>query len=422
MISSRSSIKSFKHSIPSPPQEPLPDIPVDQAVKTPLVDQTAKSPADQTAKTPADQTVNPRPAFTPEEIERLSKPKVLISGAGIGGLTLAILLQKGGIPYEGSAFVMGPGIAPLLTQLGIYDEFVSIGKPQKKMKIYTEDLKLQFENDFSKIDRVPDLYDMLWRQVNRDNIFLGKRVLSFTQNDEGVTLKCADNWSHHGDILVGADGAYSAQNDSFRSSEWGPEAAEAMAKEVRDFKVPGGKDGQVLTMGDYIDRTPKDLIAKVMLEEIVFDTWHNGRVMNPCGAAGAQTAMHDAAALANWICTLRLPTVKDLNKVFKEYRAERYPVAKEAFETSQMFTKMAGKTMMAVVVRASMKRVPSWLWRRLLIKMSQARPQCSFLPLVEDKGEVKPLHQPSLHKTLAIRKEKNEKAPAFDTATVATAV
>lgn len=71
----------------------------------------------------------------------------------------------------------------------------------------------------------------------------------------------------------------SKQNDSFRSSEWGPEAAEAMAREVRDFKVPGGKDGQVLTMGDYIDRTPKDLIAKVMLEEIVFDTWHNGRVV-----------------------------------------------------------------------------------------------------------------------------------------------
>ncbi|KAG0325825.1 hypothetical protein BG000_001653 [Podila horticola] len=360
MISSRSSIKSFKHSIPSPPQEPLPDIPVNH-----------------TAKVPVDQAAKPGLSFTPEETERLSKPKVLISGAGIGGLTLAILLQKGGIPYEGSAFVMGPGIASLLTQLGIYDEFVAIGKPQKKMNIYTEDLKLQFANDFSKIDRVggsgyyslsrPDLYDLLWRQVNKDNIYLGKRVLSFTQNDEGVTLKCSDNWSHHGDILVGADGAYSAvrqhlykllkvdsklparddvtlpyscvclvgqttvlstdefpalkaetcdansvlgvenmctwitlttkqntvcwmviqfltketskQNDSFRSSEWGPEAAEAMAKEVRDFKVPGGKDGQVLTMGDYIDRTPKDLIAKVMLEEIVFDTWYNGRVV-----------------------------------------------------------------------------------------------------------------------------------------------
>jgi hypothetical protein len=69
------------------------------------------------------------------------------------------------------------------------------------------------------------------------------------------------------------------RNDSFRNSEWGSEAAEALAREVRVFKVPGGKDGKVLTLGDYIDKTPKDLLAKVMLEEIVFDTWFGGRTV-----------------------------------------------------------------------------------------------------------------------------------------------
>lgn len=68
-------------------------------------------------------------------------------------------------------------------------------------------------------------------------------------------------------------------NDSFRNSEWGPEAAEAMSKQVRNFKVPGGKDGRVLTLGDYIDRTPKELMSKVMLEEKVFQTWHGGRTV-----------------------------------------------------------------------------------------------------------------------------------------------
>ena len=68
-------------------------------------------------------------------------------------------------------------------------------------------------------------------------------------------------------------------NDSFRNSEWGPEAAEALAKEVRDFKVPGGKDGKVLTLGDYIDKTPAGLMSKVMLEELVFDTWYGGRTV-----------------------------------------------------------------------------------------------------------------------------------------------
>lgn len=37
--------------------------------------------------------------LTPEELEILTKPKVLISGAGLGGLTLAILLHKAKIPF-----------------------------------------------------------------------------------------------------------------------------------------------------------------------------------------------------------------------------------------------------------------------------------------------------------------------------------
>lgn len=65
--------------------------------------------------------------------------------------------------------------------------------------------------------------------------------------------------------------------------------------------------------------------------------------MNPTGGAGALTAMHDAVTLANWICTLEAPSPSEIEDIFKEYRAERYPVAKEAFETSQVFTKTLGK-------------------------------------------------------------------------------
>lgn len=56
----------------------------------------------------------------------------------------------------------------------------------------------------------PDLYDLLLRQIPQENIHLGKKVLSFEQNDLGVMLRCNDNKTHHGDILVGADGAHSA--------------------------------------------------------------------------------------------------------------------------------------------------------------------------------------------------------------------
>lgn len=70
--------------------------------------------------------------------------------------------------------------------------------------------------------------------------------------------------------------------------------------------------------------------------------------MNPTGGSGALTAIHDAVTLANWLSTLRLAGKEEVEKVFKKYRAERYPVAKEAFETSRMFTHNLGKVNLPV--------------------------------------------------------------------------
>ncbi|KAF9311459.1 hypothetical protein BG003_007382 [Podila horticola] len=462
--------------------------------------------------------------LNPEELETLTKPKVLISGAGLGGLTLAILLHKAKIPflvfekaYEvkplGSALVIGTGAAPLFRQMGIYEDFLAIAKHQNHLNIMDENLKPQWTLNYDWLEDIgggyreyivarPDLYNVLWNHVPRDRIHLGKRILSFKEIENQVQVHTSDNSLYHGDILVGADGAYSAvrqhlykilketgdlpksddvalpyscvclvgqttvlspdefpevgkevcqfssilgltnmctwltmttkqntvcwmviqfltaetakQNDSFRNSEWGPEAAAAMCKEWRHLKVPGGKTGE-LTLGEYIDRTPKEYIAKVMLEEIVFDTWYSGRTvllgdachkMNPTGGVGALMAISDAVTLANWISTLGVPAVNDLKHIFKQYKAERYPAAKEAFESSQLFTKTLGKGMLSVFVRSLMKRLPAWLWRRMLYKSVGPRPQASFLTPVEDNGTLKPFYQHSLQKTLAIRQER----------------
>ena len=70
-----------------------------------------------------------------------------------------------------------------------------------------------------------------------------------------------------------------AEGERFRSmdnSEWGPIAAQSMCDDTRGFPIPGGNG--TLTMGNLYDRTPKNLISKVMLEEKVFETWYSGRV------------------------------------------------------------------------------------------------------------------------------------------------
>ncbi|KAF9213184.1 hypothetical protein BGZ59_005786 [Podila verticillata] len=78
-------------------------------------------------------------------------------------------------------------------------------------------------------------------------------------------------------VLHHLDKNFAKDNDSFRNSEWGPETAEAMCKEVGHLKIPGGKGK--LTMKDLIDRTPKHLISKAVLEEKVFATWYHRRTV-----------------------------------------------------------------------------------------------------------------------------------------------
>ncbi|KAG0325452.1 hypothetical protein BG004_003214 [Podila humilis] len=351
-----------------------------------------------TAKEKFGPTAKPKPPLTDKEREQLKRPRVLIVGAGIGGLVLGNLLLKGGIRVDiferanevkplGSAIALGANIKAVFTQLGIYDELVAMGKEYDTVHIYNGDAEFQFTTDFSQqidaggspeyIVPRPQLYDLLLRQIPKDRIHMSKKITSMVQGRNGVLIRAADGTTYEGDILVGADGAHSAvrqclyqllekdkkgllpssdtivplpfrcvclvgqtnvldpeefldlknsdakfyavhgdtnyvwvtlttqanticfmvvqfldknsikYNDSFRNSEWGPEAAEAMANQTRDFKVPGSRASgsnnkrttTTLTMGDYYDRTSKDLMSKVMLEEKVFKTWYGGRTV-----------------------------------------------------------------------------------------------------------------------------------------------
>lgn len=57
----------------------------------------------------------------------------------------------------------------------------------------------------------PELYNLLLAQIDADRIHFGKRIVSIKDKaDEGIEIHCSDNSSYTGDILVGADGAYSA--------------------------------------------------------------------------------------------------------------------------------------------------------------------------------------------------------------------
>lgn len=464
--------------------------------------------------------VNPVLTFKHDRTVMYTKrPKVLIVGAGLGGLTLGMILQKTDIPYEiierasevkplGAGIVINCTVTPAFKQCGIYDEFVSISKALDTINISNEERGIEFviaDNEDpakrygtgSRLITRPKLYDLLLRQVPPERIHMSKKVLSTHQAGNGVLVRCADGSEYEGDILVGADGAYSAvrqnlysqlnkdnrlpasdalplpftnvclvgqtrpltaaefpdlekancqfyntlskdtpyawmtltteentvcflviqflttetskDNDAFRNSEWGPEAAQAMSEEVRHFPIisGGSNGGEKLTLGDLFDLAPKEYMSKVMLEEKVFKTWYDCRTvllgdachkLNPSGGAGATNALHDAIVLANYIHALPdHPITDEIEAAFKAYQDERIKWVQSAFETSQTFRNMVDKGAKARITRFVMKNLPGWAFSKFEERMFSNRPQIYFLPRDETEVTMKPAYQPSLY-------------------------
>ncbi|KAG0340337.1 hypothetical protein BG004_006467 [Podila humilis] len=104
----------------------------------------------------------------PSAIANLKKPVVLIVGGGIGGLTLGAALQRAGIDV---------GCTPYLVARH-------------------------------------DTIDLLVAKIEPSRLLLNKKILSTQQNSEGVVVRTVDGSFYHGDILIGADGAYSAVRQS----------------------------------------------------------------------------------------------------------------------------------------------------------------------------------------------------------------
>ncbi|GJJ77181.1 hypothetical protein EMPS_09540 [Entomortierella parvispora] len=161
-------------------------------------------------------------------------PFVLIVGAGIGGLFLAILLERAGIPYQvferatevkalGSVLGINANILPVFDQLGLYEEFEKIALPLQSV-----DLRYGDNSPIAKLDvdyksllgynymmfARPKMYDFFLSKVPAERIHFGKKVMSILQNRDGAMIRCSDGTTYHGDILVGADGAYSAVRQS----------------------------------------------------------------------------------------------------------------------------------------------------------------------------------------------------------------
>ncbi|OAQ28367.1 FAD/NAD(P)-binding domain-containing protein [Linnemannia elongata AG-77] len=174
------------------------------------------------------------PTPTPNSSSSPSKhknPHVLIVGAGVAGLFLAILLERAGIPYQvyerakevkplGAVMSLNAGILPAFEQLGLYEELEKVSlRADSTFNILYGDLsvaarivtRVRHEIGYNiAIFARTDLYDLLLSKIPSEKIKFNKKIIRVEQDEKEVRITCSDGTSYNGDVLVGADGAYSS--------------------------------------------------------------------------------------------------------------------------------------------------------------------------------------------------------------------
>ena len=158
--------------------------------------------------------------------------RVLVVGAGIGGLTAALSLRQAGIDvhvYEqaavlrevGAGLLIGPNAVKVLHRLGLEEAL-------RPVVVVPDSHDSRHWQDGTLLVRMPladaavnrwgapayhahraDLHDALRAALGDQHITLGARCVSVEQRGPEVTVGLADGRTASGDLLIGADGIHS---------------------------------------------------------------------------------------------------------------------------------------------------------------------------------------------------------------------
>ncbi|MGN9787718.1 FAD-dependent monooxygenase [Nonomuraea sp. ZG12] len=152
--------------------------------------------------------------------------RAVVIGAGIVGLTSGLALRRAGIEvviYEHAPEIRAAGAGlglwanalAVFDELGIGAEVRAIGKPSE-MYFHDPAGRLLETPEFGVEDHRyllvhrAKLNDLLADAVGRENIRLSTGFDAYDEHADHVTVRLTDGSTENADVLVGADGAYSA--------------------------------------------------------------------------------------------------------------------------------------------------------------------------------------------------------------------
>ena len=159
-----------------------------------------------------------------------SRPRAVIVGAGIGGLTAAIALRRAGIEpvvYErvaelrpaGAGLTLAANAGLALRALGVLDAIrargaeIDVGEgrgPRGERLQRTPIGEIGRELGVSMIGlHRAALQEVLLDALGRDRVRLGRECVGFTLHQDGVVVRFANGDEVEADLLIGADGLHS---------------------------------------------------------------------------------------------------------------------------------------------------------------------------------------------------------------------
>ena len=197
--------------------------------------------------------------------------RILIAGAGIGGLSAASCLMKAGHHVEiheqapelaevGAGIQVSANAMHVLRHLGLEEAITAVGvRPEAYVfRLHdTGEVIQRFSLSQEELHGAPytqlhraDLHDLLAaraRELDPNVVRLNHKVTGFTESADGVELRFADGSSARGDLLIGADGLKSV----VRAQMFGAAPATYTGDAAWRAVVP-------------TERLPKNLLEQVM--------------------------------------------------------------------------------------------------------------------------------------------------------------